>query len=326
MVGGVFVRAIILVSFLSVLSVLTWAQTPPAQTAQTAQTQPTGGGVTGSVKVGTKAAKGITVGLARDVMNRNAGPANSAGAPGLPPPPPPPAPSVRAVTDDRGQFVFSNVAPGDYRVTAIAESYVIADSSVAQFGVPVSVVEGQTATASELVLARGGVITGKVSDPDGRPVIAERINISEIDSAGRVRNVSGGGRGTLETDDRGVYRVYGLTEGRYTLSAGSGDSGFGPIRRAHYARTWHPNVSDQGSATVVEVGPGKVVENVDIKLGEPLKTYSVQGRAVDAVTGKPVPGVSVMVMRQRPVKRGQPGVHGTLLEASTVDLLGISRA
>lgn len=275
--------------------------------AQTSQQPTATGSVSGIVKIGTRAAKGITVGLARDVMNRQGGPANTSGAPGaLPPPPPPPAPSVRTVTDDSGKFVFSNVSPGDYRVVAIAESYVIADANLADLGVPVSVVEGQTATVAELVLAKGGVITGKVTDSEGRVLIAERVTVSEIDPSGRVTNV-GGSRGPLETDDRGVYRVYGLTEGKYTVSAGSGEAGFGPFRRARYARTWYPNVTEQGAASVVEVTPGKVAENIDIKLGEPLKTYSVQGRAIDAATGKPVPGVGVMVTRTRQMTGNRPG-------------------
>lgn len=296
-------RRIIYISVLvSVLSVIVIAQTPASQSSQ----QPTAtGSVSGTVKIGTRAAKGITVGLARDVQNRLGGPAATAGGPGAPPPPPPPAPSIRAVTDDSGKFVFSNVSPGDYRLTAIAESYVIADANLADLGVPVSVVEGQTASVAELVLAKGGVITGKLTDSDGRVLIAERVTVSEIDASGRVRNV-GGNRGPLETDDRGVYRVYGLTEGKYTVSAGSGEAGFGPQRRARYARTWYPNVTDQTAASVVEVAPGKVAENIDIKLGEPLKTYSVQGRAVDATTGKPVPGVGVMATRMRQMQGNRP--------------------
>jgi len=298
------VRRIIFVSvLLTILAAIVIAQTPSSQTSgQSAAT----GSVAGTVKIGTRAAKGITVGLARDVLSRQGGPAGTAGAPGaLLPPPPPPAPSVRTVTDDSGKFVFSNVSPGDYRVTAIAESYVIADANLADLGVPVSVVEGQTATASELVLAKGGVITGKVTDSEGRVLIAERVTVSEMDPSGRVRNV-GGSRGPLETDDRGVYRVYGLTEGKYTISAGSGDAGFGQFRRARYARTWYPNVTEQATASVVEVAPGKVVENIDIKMGEPLKTYSVQGRAIDATTGKAVPGVGVMVTRMRQVPGNRP--------------------
>lgn len=291
-------RRIIFVSILlSVLSAIVIAQTA---TSQSSQQPAVTGSVSGTVKIGTRTAKGITVGLARDVAQNAANRLSSVG-----PPPPPPAPSVRTVTDDSGKFVFSNVSPGDYRVTAIAESYVIADANLADLGVPVSVVEGQTASVAELVLAKGGVITGKVTDSDGRVLIAERVTVSETDASGRVRNV-GGNRGPLETDDRGVYRVYGLTEGKYTVSAGSGEAGFGPMRRARYARTWYPNVTDQTAASVVDVAPGKVAENIDIKLGEPLKTYSVQGRAIDAATGKPVPGVGVMVTRMRQVQGNRP--------------------
>ncbi len=213
---------------------------------------------------------------------------------------------LHAVTDERGQFVFSNVPAGDYRVGPIPEVYILPDAGLASTGIPVKVSDGQSSAAVELTVVRGGVITGKITDSEGRPVIAERLNLSRVEATGRPRGATGGNRAGAESDDRGIYRIYGLSEGRYVLSAGSEEPGFGPMRRVRYPRTWHPNVSQEAQATIIEISPGKIAENVDIKLGEPAETFTVEGRTIDAATGRPVPGITVSVMQVR----GQPGGPG----------------
>ncbi|HSE97154.1 MAG TPA: carboxypeptidase-like regulatory domain-containing protein, partial [Blastocatellia bacterium] len=97
----------------------------------------------------------------------------------------------------------------------------------------------------------------------------------------------------LETDDRGIYRLYGIPEGRYTISVGE-DSNQGAIRMGNpgefYARTYHPDVTDVARATIIEVIPGSEATGIDIKVGRPSKTYSVTGRVIDGQTGRPVSG------------------------------------
>jgi hypothetical protein len=282
------------------LSSLIWAQSqapPPVPASE----QGGGGTVTGTVKVGTKPVRSVTVVLQRDAVQ-----------PGLPafqregPMAPPGGAAFRAVTDERGQFVFNNVPPGDYRVGPIPEVYMLPDADAASIGIRVKVSDGQSSAPVELSVVRGGVITGKITDSEGRPVIAERVNLSRVLATGRPRGAEGGNRSGAETDDRGIYRIYGLSEGRYVLSAGSDEPGFGPMRRVRYPRTWHPNVQQEAQATIIEVSPGRVIENVDVKLGEPAQTFTVEGRTIDASTGRPVPGITVTVMQVR----GQPGVPG----------------
>ena len=131
-----FMRSIVLLLF---LSSLIWAQSqaPPATPASA---QPAGGTVTGTVKVGTKPVRAVTVALQRDMAQ-----------PGLPamqregPMPQQPAGDMlRAVTDERGQFVFNNVPAGDYRVVPIPEVYILSTQATASTGIPVKVSDGQS--------------------------------------------------------------------------------------------------------------------------------------------------------------------------------------
>src|SRR5262249_22716936 len=97
------------------------------------------------------------------------------------------------------------------------------------------------------------------------------------------------------TDDRGVYRIYGLAAGKYLVSAGEAVAGetMDASARTYYPVTYHPGVPSESKATLVDVTPGGETANVDISLGRPLDTFTAAGRVVDADTGKPVGGIQV---------------------------------
>src|SRR5262249_4777217 len=137
--------------------------------------------------------------------------------------------------------------------------------------------------------------------------IAERINLTLVDANGSPQPFYGGIRYGYETDDRGVYRIYGLPPGRYLVSAGAADRP-GVSRRVRYPLTYYPDVPEQEQAKPVEVQTDFSADDIDIHLGPPLKTYAVVGRVVDADTGQPAPGlpVNIMPMRVRGATGGGP--------------------
>jgi hypothetical protein len=267
----------------------------PIANSQAPQAAPAGtASISGKVIMGDQPASGIVVVLFPDQLNRRqrGGPpqADSTGP--------------RATTDDRGQYRFANLAAGGYRMMLLAETYVVTSSNSREAGITLNLSEGQTVENQDFTIARGGVITGRVSDDMGRPVIAERINLSIVNEAGQVQPLNSGMRaGGFETDDRGIYRIYGLPAGRYIVSAGMDAGGRGPGpgpgRRIRYPKTFYPEAQDQSQAEPVEVASGAVTENINIRMGAPLKAYAVLGRAVDAETGEPVAGVPISVMSNR---------------------------
>lgn len=225
---------------------------------------------------------------------------------------------LQATTDENGVYKFTGLVAGTYRVVPMTETFVITSNTAnatgnagrsGGFGGPggqgggksVTVSDGQMVSQIDFTLARGGVITGRVSDNNDRPVIAERVTLMTVDATGQARPSGGGNRFGLETDDRGVYRAYGLPAGRYLVSAGNdGGNRIGPaaMRRTSYARTFHPATTEQAEAQVIELSEGTVAEGIDIRLDGPLKAYAVTGKVLDSQSGQPVPGVTISVARE----------------------------
>ncbi len=120
-----------------------------------------------------------------------------------------------------GSFVTEPLDPGLYGVFAYAPGYVtyVAPGTVT----PSYYRPGDNAT---ITLAKGGVITGTVKNSNGDPLIAIQVRAIRVrDAEGKTTPFPTALRDRL-TDDRGVYRLYGLPPGGYVIEAG-GSSRFG---------------------------------------------------------------------------------------------------
>src|SRR5215510_13867687 len=122
-------------------------------------------------------------------------------------------PLLSATTDSEGRYKLSNVAGGGYVLIAHAPAYVIQgdrrrrDNS----GKALNVAENDNLENVDITMTRGGVVTGKITDEDGRPVIAESVTIFRLDQQGkRIETDAFDPFGREETDDQGVYRIFGI--------------------------------------------------------------------------------------------------------------------
>jgi hypothetical protein len=201
-------------------------------------------------------------------------------------------PSVVASTKTgaEGEFTLSNLPAGRYRLQPFAPAMADTTMSEGWPGKSILLEEGESLKSINLELSRGGVITGRVVDSNNRPVIGEQITVTMHKEQGRKQEMYFRNYETSRTDDRGIYRIYGLSPGRYSVSAGV-QIGQGMVRfgfgNTYYPRTYHPDATDEAAATIVEVKAGSEVAGVDITIGRIEKAYRASGRIVDAETGKP---------------------------------------
>jgi hypothetical protein len=251
--------------------------------AQPGAAKPGAGAVSGLVTLKGEPARGVTVLLQGEQ-------ANAIGSP-------------RARTDEEGRFLFTGVAAGRYSIYAITPGYTSPDDDIyGRRGRALNVAEGEKVENIELEIKRGGVIAGRITDSQGRPVIEESVTLHKLDQSGAavIYSPNGPHHEMYRTDDRGDYRVYGLPEGRYRISVGQ-DQKPGSVSLVwsdlFYPRAFYPNVSSEAAAKVIKVTEGSEATNIDITIPDPKKTYNVYGRVVDAASGQPVPGVGLSVGR-----------------------------
>jgi hypothetical protein len=202
--------------------------------------------------------------------------------------------TLRAQTDADGRYKFTDLAAGNYQISTFSPLYVQAEDPSFMPARQITLNDSESLVDIDLQLIRGGVVTGKITDSDGRPLIEQYIQFDRVDAQNNTMPYRPTASGVLQTDDRGIYRAYGIKPGRYRVSAGEGNGAmFRSYGRRTYPRTFHPDVADAQRATVIEVREGAELTGIDIKLGLPPNTYAIVGRTVDADTGEPVANLSI---------------------------------
>jgi hypothetical protein len=194
------------------------------------------------------------------------------------------------IAADDGTFSFDRLPPGRYLVSALKDGYVTMSHGAARpgrRGTLVQVTERQTTTLT-LRLPRGGVITGTVLDVDGQP--AEEVVVSALARRfngfgflSDVQYVNAGTPALAMTNDRGVYRIYGLIAGDYLIAAKppaavlvapglSGtlvrmmSRGRAIDKRMLLTSVFHPGATDVARAERVTVRAGQERAGIDVQL------------------------------------------------------------
>lgn len=195
-----------------------------------------------------------------------------------------------STADDEGNFKATGLDPGSYTISTTAPGYVVARAdSERDYHRP-----GESVTIN---LVKGGVITGRVTDPYGEPMVgvrAQAFKVRELEGGQKYSPDLRGNNGRL-TDDRGVYRLYGLEPGVYVVGVSNDQSGlYGGGNPGREAMTWHPS-SPRAAAAEVIVRSGEEIAGVDIRhredRGHTISGTVVGGAAPDS-TGE---GVTVML-------------------------------
>jgi hypothetical protein len=160
-------------------------------------------------------------------------------------------------TEEDGGFSFYAVADKPYTVTVLG----FEDSAPGQYHLP-----GEDVT---IRVVKGGIITGRVTSLDGQPLVGAQVVAKCI--------ARGGGKPlpsspfsyellrSRTTDDRGIYRFWGLQPGVYIVAAGARAFGVrsGLTLYDDDSPTYYPS-STLASATHLEVNSGQELTGIDI--------------------------------------------------------------
>jgi len=199
--------------------------------------------------------------------------------------------------------------PGWYCIAAGANGY--AKQSYGQknsvgSGNPVEVTAGRTIRNISLPLVPAGSISGRVRDNSGQPVTGILVQVlkSSYNVNGQRTFVASG---TARTDDRGEYRVYWITPGRYYVWAGMvlpgiiGSNVGSPneIAGDSFLPMFYPSAMDTAQATRLDVKPAGDINGVDfIFARQPL--FRIRGRVVDGRGGALPSNVNITLITFSP--------------------------
>ena len=122
------------------------------------------------------------------------------------------------ITDDQGRFTFSAIPAGRFTLTASKAGYVdiaYGAKRPGRPGTPIQLADGQKLEKAHITLPRGSIVTGIVVDENGEPSTGTQVRV--------LRYVMRQGERTLQqvgqdqTDDRGIYRIFGLQPGEHIV-------------------------------------------------------------------------------------------------------------
>ena len=227
--------------------------------------------VSGKVTVKNKAVAGIFV-VATET-DRSGGPQRA---------------SRRGTTDDEGNYRISDIPAGNYYVYPLAPALV----DKAQAKRLLTIAAGESVRDVDFAMVRGGVITGRITNAEGQPLLEEFVNVMPVDNPPQYMPLES----SIHTDDRGIYRAFGLRQGKYRVSVGNSSKSLPGFPRTMYSQTFYPSVTDTSKATVIEVTEGSEIKDIDIVVVSSLSTFTVSGRVIDG-SGKPLSGIILGVQQ-----------------------------
>jgi hypothetical protein len=244
------------------------------------------------------------------------------------------------VTDDSGRVVFRNLTAGNYLLTAARSGFVktFYGSSLPGRGpgVAVTVLDGQHVDGIQIRMLHGSVITGVLRSASGRPAPNQAVQAMMVRSGGGDRRAVNleNGLGSVVTDDRGVYRIFGLAPGDYLVSVPSVAFGSQDMRMVTadelrwaersvgdaaaaggtapptlspapagsttmaYSPVYFPGTTVVGEATLVTLGPAEERAGVDFALLL-VPTSVIKGRVIDT-EGRPQANVAIALKQANP--------------------------
>lgn len=188
----------------------------------------------------------------------------------------------RAVsTDSEGNFKVNDLPAMAYDVAVTAPGFVNPQGGRPDAGSFNSTHRYRLGDNVTITMIKGGVITGKVLDGAGQPLVGSPVRAIRVrDGEGRLVYENPGAPRPGMSDDRGVYRLYGLQPGSYIVCAGGAGEILSSSIGLREVPTYYPSAT-RDTAQEVSVSASLEVRDIDIRhRGE--SGYAVSGRVVGA--------------------------------------------
>jgi len=174
-----------------------------------------------------------------------------------------------AVTDSHGRYEITGMPADKYKVHAIVPDYYRQDQNWTR-----EIELNDRGCAREDFFAQNDSrITGHVFKPDGTAMAKANVELMTLERDA-IQRLSGD---ETWADEKGEYELEEIPPGRYLLGINLSSS---PDDEQPYPRTFYPGVTDRSRATVIEIGLGQKLKDIDIHLPPQAIAYLVRGFVV----------------------------------------------
>ena len=195
------------------------------------------------------------------------------------------------LADNNGQFVFSDLPAGSFRVGASKRGFFATPGGAQNADQIVEVSEGATRDDVTLRLSHGASLSGQVVDELDSPLEGVSVQLLQVRyERGRKRLVPAGT--ARLTDDLGRYRLYDLPPGQYVVSGAIGAVGSSEL--PGYARSYFPNTTNPAQAQFVALREGQELAGIDLSMSR-ATTARISGKLLNAA-GAPTTGGSLTLV------------------------------
>jgi len=231
--------------------------------------------------------------------------------------------STSVVTDSGGRFQFKGIDPGKYnlsvnRVGFVPQGY--GQKKPDDPGAVLTLRPGQELKDLLFRLIPSAVIAGKILDEDGEPL--PEIIVSALRRVYSEGKPSFSIETTVQTDDRGEYRLFGLSPGRYFVSAvfpqwsrfSRGDeSEEGQPNQQGYAKMYYPGTPDASKATAISIKEGEEIPSVEILMRQ-LVVFRIRGHVYNQITNKTGTQTNIFLMPKTKGREWTGDEHQTFVQ------------
>jgi hypothetical protein len=218
-------------------------------------------------------------------------------------------------TDNQGRYEFARLPAGRYSVTVFPPEskafylrQILGDDGPADVvrrrRQPLELKDGEVREGADIAMFRALAIEGRITDAWGEPVSNMEVTAERLDGQG------GSGGRPRATDDRGLFRLFGLAPGNYRVCAqtksyiSSSPEG-APVKESP-VRTCYPDAVRETDAQPVTLAAGDVT-GIEIRL-QRSRTFNVSGMVLDS-TGAPAERPQVSIVTIEKSGSGSSGLH-----------------
>ncbi len=191
-----------------------------------------------------------------------------------------------------GSYRLTDLKSGKYYVSVWADGFLAEyyDNAILfENATAVEVVEPNETSNINFGLTRGGIISGMVTNNDGKPLAGVYLEamIAYIDSvvfdSTKMDPVFFTSYGKAMSDENGKYQISGLPDGNFLIRATVWD-------KWSYVEEWYDNATTWYDAKSIPVQVGTEITGIDFQLNIIVATGIIKGRVTDQ-QGAPIANV-----------------------------------